>query len=207
MLIKPQTDQLKSELIDEIVARCEPLSELSEFNPQQQSVTATPAAVFVPLVKRESEWQMILTQRSSNLKHHGGQISFPGGRADPEDESLLETAVRETVEEIGIERGQITLLARLPGFLTMSGFNVTPVIGTVASDHRITMNPAEVDAVFEVPVRHVLNTANIQPREAFYQGRARTYHLVQYEQYRIWGVTAEILLKLGTVLGDNWNTA
>ena len=196
-----QASQVNNSLIDQIVSRCEPLSSLGQS--RQNQAAATPAAVFVPLVQRDAEWHLILTQRSNALKHHGGQISFPGGRADPEDRSLLETAIRETVEEIGIERRQITPLARLPGFLTMSGFDVTPVIGTVASDHRITMNPAEVDAVFEVPVRHALDARNIQPRQAFYQGRPRTYHLIQYEQYRIWGVTAEILLKLGTVLGDN----
>ncbi len=192
-------------LIDHIVRQCEPLDE-SASRTDDSASSATPAAVFIPLVARQSDWTMILTQRSAKLKHHGGQISFPGGRADPGDRNLLETAIRETVEEIGVERSALTPLASLPNFLTMSGFSVTPVIGTVDPDHRIDMNRDEVDAVFEVPVRHVLDARNVQAREAFYQGKPRTYHLIQYEQHRIWGVTAQILLKLGTVLGENWQT-
>lgn len=163
----------------------------------------TRAAVLIPLIQRDQDVDILLTVRSQSLRQHGGQISFPGGRADQTDHGLQHTALRETHEEIGIDREHIELLAELPESPTVSGYRVKPYIGLILGDPRIDPNPSEVDEVFHYPISHLLADDAICERQVFYRGKPREYQLIMYQNFRIWGATAAILLQFKQLLGHN----
>ena len=133
------------------------------------------AAVLVPLVSRAEGIQVLLTQRTAHLDDHAGQICFPGGRAEPGDASREETALRETEEEIGLARGAIVPLGRLPDHEMPSGFRITPVVGWIEPPFSLTLDPFEVAGAFEVPLAHFLDVRNYQRREYDFRGRHRHY--------------------------------
>lgn len=155
-----------------------------------------PAAVLVPLVARAAGWQVLLTQRTRHLKHHAGQISFPGGRLERHDGSRVAAALRETEEEIGIVPAAVTVLGRLAPFPTVSGYAVTPIVGIVDADYRLRLDPREVDSAFEVPLDFLLEPANCRRQSALFRGRRRHYYVIQYRRHQIWGATAAILVDL-----------
>jgi 8-oxo-dGTP pyrophosphatase MutT (NUDIX family) len=158
-----------------------------------QGTTATDAAVLLPLVHREGAVAVLLTQRTAHLADHAGQISFPGGRVEPDDESRETTALRETEEEIGLQRSRIAMLARLPLYELPSGFRITPVVGWIEAPFDLQPDAFEVAEVFEVPVEHFLRPSNYLRREYHFRGRHRHYLAVPYEGRYIWGATAGIL--------------
>ena len=163
----------------------------------------TPAAVLVPLVSRAEGIQVLLTQRTAHLDDHAGQICFPGGRAEPDDASREETALRETEEEIGLQRGAIVPLGRLPDHEMPTGFRITPVVGWIEPPFSLTLDPFEVAVAFEVPLAHFLDARNFQRREYDFRGRHRHYLAVPFEGRYIWGATAGMLYSLCRVLtGD-----
>ena len=123
-----------------------------------------PAAVLVPLVDRPEGLSVLLTQRASQLARHAAQIAFPGGRLEPDDPDIASAALREAQEEIGLDPGRVRVFGYLPDHVVISGFRVTPVLGIVAPPFSLELNPAEVAGVFEVPVNHVLDSANHQAR-------------------------------------------
>ena len=123
-------------------------------------LVSRPAAVLVPLVKRDAGLQVILTRRTDHLSDHAGQISFPGGRQEQEDATLEETALRETEEEIGLARRHIDLIGRIDDYYTVTGYQVTPVIGLVTPPFDLTPDDHEVAEVFEVPLEFILNPRN-----------------------------------------------
>ena len=129
------------------------------------TATPTPAAVLVPIVDHKDGLTLLLTERASDLRHHPGQVSFPGGRLEASDRDVIETALRETEEEIGLGREHVEVIGFLPGHLIITGYRVTPVVAFVAPDVALSIDPVEVAAVFEVPLRHVLDPANHRPRE------------------------------------------
>lgn len=162
----------------------------------QQEGPLTPAAVLFPIVQREGGATVLLTQRTAHLKDHPGQISFPGGRVEPEDVSALDTALRETEEEIGLKRTHITLLGYLPEYRTGTGFRVTPVVASVHPPFDLLPDPFEVAEVFEVPLSFLLDEENHQQHSLHYRGALRHFYAMPYGEYFIWGATAGMIRSL-----------
>jgi 8-oxo-dGTP pyrophosphatase MutT (NUDIX family) len=160
-----------------------------------------PAAVLVPLVARETGFSVILTQRTSDLKAHAGQISFPGGRMEPTDADAEAAALREACEEIGLPRAQVEILGRLDPYRTVTGFDVTPVVGALTPPLALKPDPTEVADIFEVPLAFFLDAANHQRHTRVIAGGAtRAYYAMPYGDRYIWGATAGMLLNLYEVL-------
>lgn len=151
------------------------------------------AGVLAPIIQKEDGLHLLLTKRSSALKHHPGQIAFPGGKQDDTDSDVTAAALREAHEEIGLPRNSVTVLGSLPAHETVTGFIVTPVIGFVTSGFTITPEKGEVDEVFSVPLGHVLDAANYVIESRRWRGSKRSYYAVPYGPYYIWGATARML--------------
>lgn len=162
-------------------------------HPERPLQELTPAAVLVPLVVRSRELTVILTQRTAHLKDHAGQISFPGGRAEPEDHHPTATALRETEEEIGLSRKYVDVAGCLDNYETGTGFIVIPVVGFVDPDFSLTLDAFEVAEVFEVPLAFFLDLSNRQILEREVGERRRRYYAYQYKTRFIWGATAGML--------------
>ncbi|AYD01695.1 CoA pyrophosphatase [Neorhizobium sp. NCHU2750] len=154
------------------------------------------AAVLVPVVDDGDEAKIILTQRTATLRKHSGQIAFPGGAVDAEDGSPEQAALREAREEIGLDPRFVEPLARLPQYYAMTGFRITPVLSVVKRGFDLTLNPSEVDDVFEVPLSFLMNEANHQRGSRDFNGTQRHFYLMPYENRNIWGITAGILRTL-----------
>jgi 8-oxo-dGTP pyrophosphatase MutT (NUDIX family) len=154
------------------------------------------AAVLVGLVRRASGTQVLLTRRTDALRNHAGQVSFPGGRIEPDDVDAVAAARRETFEEVGIAPSQVTPLGYLDAFTTITGFRVLPVVATIDSDYVAQPDPNEVADVFEVPLDFLLDPANLASLSLEHRGRPRQVWEFSYPGQRIWGVTAAILLNL-----------
>ncbi|RPI47759.1 MAG: CoA pyrophosphatase [Betaproteobacteria bacterium] len=155
-----------------------------------ENMKARYAAVLIPLVPRAEGVQVLLTQRTSHLNGHAGQISFPGGGVEAHDRHREDTALRETEEEIGILRDRIDVLGAMPEYEMNSGFRVTPVIGWIEPPYCVKPDPFEVQDVFEVPLAHFLNPSNYQRRRYELEGLVRKYLAVPYQGRYIWGATA-----------------
>lgn len=156
----------------------------------------TPAAVLVPIVDHGKELTVLLTQRSADLKHHGGQISLPGGRLEPEDADATATALRETEEEIGLDRRFIEVIGYLPDHLVISGYRVTPVISFVRPGFELKLDPTEVVDTFEVPLTYVLDAVNHSSRRRKIGDTEFDVYDIPFGERNIWGATAGILITL-----------
>jgi 8-oxo-dGTP pyrophosphatase MutT (NUDIX family) len=167
-----------------------------------REAAATAAAVLVPIISHSSGLTVLLTQRTAHLKAHSGQVAFPGGRAEPGDASVEETALRESEEEIGLARGRVEVLARLPEYFTRTGFRVTPVVGLVQPPLELRPDPNEVEAVFEVPLAFLLDVRNHKRQTREYQGRTVGFYEMPYEDRYIWGATAGMIVNLGRALAE-----
>jgi 8-oxo-dGTP pyrophosphatase MutT (NUDIX family) len=160
-----------------------------------------PAAVLVPLVERDGGLTVMLTQRTAHLAHHPGQISFPGGRLEPEDEGdFTVCALRETEEETGLDRHLVRLLGRLDDYVTGTGFIITPLVGIIDPPFTLAPDSFEVAEVFEVPLDFILDQANHQLQSREVRGRQRPFWALTWEKRLIWGATAGILVNLSEVL-------
>lgn len=162
----------------------------------------TPAAVLVPLVNRPEGLQVLLTQRSADLPDHPGQISFPGGRVEPDDPSLAAAALREAHEEVGLARERVAILGELATYETVTGFRVTPIVGWIEPPFELRPDPIEVAEVFEVPLAHLLDPANQQRHFRMLGERRRDYWAIPYGERFIWGATAAMLLMMDRTLRD-----
>ncbi len=154
-----------------------------------------PASVLIAITDRP-EPGVILTLRQATLRRHAGQIAFPGGRIDDEDESPRHAALREAWEEIGLEPAQVELVGELPPYRTGSGYRIIPVVGVVPPDLSLTPHEAEVAAVFEVPFAFLIDTVNHVQDSRLFNGRERHFHVIEWEDRRIWGITAGLIVNL-----------
>ena len=159
---------------------------------RQRADTLIAAAVLIPVVER-AEPTVLFTERSADLKHHAGQVSFPGGRADATDISLTATALRELEEEVGIAASFVTVAGYVEPYETVTGFAVLPVVGLIRDGFTLALDAREVEAVFEVPLRFLLDPANCVEETLDWNGVTRRFYAFRYEGHTIWGATAAIL--------------
>lgn len=155
----------------------------------------TPAAVLVPVVDRPAP-TVILTVRPETMRAHPGQISFPGGRIDPGDGGPVEASLREAEEEIGLPRSAVQVIGTADRYRTITGFEVTPVVGIVPPDLPLSPHPGEVSDLFEAPLAFLLDPANQIVRSARFRGRERSYYEIMWQDRRIWGATAAMIVNL-----------
>ena len=156
----------------------------------------TAAAVLFPIVRRDDGYTVLLTQRTAHLRDHAGQVSFPGGRVEETDASPLDTALRETEEEIGLARNHVEVLGYLPEYRTGTGFRVVPVVGVLTPPFDLRPDPFEVAEVFEVPLSFLLDQSNHQRHSVHLRGALRHYFAMPYGDYFIWGATAGMIRSL-----------
>lgn len=161
--------------------------------PDGNAVSLRPASVLIGVVDREPGATVILTMRASHLSSHAGQIAFPGGRAEAGDSSLIETALREAHEEIGLAPDCVTPLGLLEPYETRSGYRIMPVLGVVTEKMALRPDEQEVAEIFEVPLSFLMTAANHQRHSAFWKGRQRHFYAMPYGERYIWGATAGIL--------------
>lgn len=154
-----------------------------------------PAAVLTPLFWQDNQIHVLLTKRSEQLKHHPGQVSFPGGGFDQVDTTIRQAAIRETEEEIGIDASFIEVVGYLDDIETNTGFYVTPFVGILKDGFKVKINEDEVSEVFSVPLSFFCDENNRQTKSANYKGQELNYYVYEYKGYMIWGVTAEIIVK------------
>ena len=167
---------------------------------ERQVWAVTPASVLVPIVTHAGGLTVLFTQRTAQLRAHSGQVSFPGGRAEPGDASPEFTALRETQEEIGLAPERVEVIARMPEYLTRTGYRVTPVVGLVAPPLELAPDSREVAEAFEVPLAFLLDSSNHKRETRELAGRQVGFWVMQYGERRIWGATAGMLMNLYRML-------
>lgn len=155
---------------------------------------AIDAAVLIAITDRP-EPGVILTQRPRGMRDHPGQVAFPGGKVDPGEDAVT-AALREAEEELALDRSEVRIIGPTDRYQTGTGFDVTPVLGVVPPDLAISPNPCEVEAWFEAPLRMLLERENWTTNEVFWRGQMRSYLELDYQGFRIWGVTAAIIANL-----------
>ena len=158
------------------------------------------ASVLIPVLTFKKNLEILLTKRSTNLKNHPGQIAFPGGKKEKFDSSPIETALRETEEEVGLSQHLVEIIASLPTHKTATGFIIKPYIGIISQPFEETLRCGEVDEIFTVPFDHILNEENFSIQTRTWNGSQRKYYAVPYGPYYIWGATARIMLNLSQAL-------
>jgi len=168
-------------------------SELDDLLPDAPLVEA---AVLAGIIPRDDGPQVLLTRRTDSLRHHGGQVGFPGGRMEPDDRDAAAAALRESNEEVALQPAQVQALGYLDPFVTITGYRVTPVVAVIDPTFVPRPQPDEVAEVFEVPLQYLLEPSNLRQVEITHRGRVR--HVLEYgwPGQRIWGATAAILYNL-----------
>lgn len=162
----------------------------------------TPAAVLVALIERSAGMTVLLTRRTESLSSHGGQISFPGGRVEQNDGAPVCTALREAEEEIGLAPSHVEILGRLANYVVGTGYRITPVVGFVDPVQHFVRDEREVAEIFEVPLDIVMERKNYRQEHMRVKNIDRSYYVLPYGRYRIWGATASILVNLRETLSN-----
>ena len=160
------------------------------------TVPDRPAAILVPLLRDAGDWHVLLTKRAAHLAHHAGQISFPGGKVEPEDDGPVGAALREAHEEVRIVPQSVQIVGGLDAVRSPAGFVVQPVVGIVCGDNGLAglvADPGEVDLIFTLPLSHIINPNNFRlvPRQT--NGRRNDYWIVEHDDHLIWGLSARVL--------------
>ncbi|MEM9737339.1 MAG: CoA pyrophosphatase [Pseudomonadota bacterium] len=185
-----------------------PLGDRSDFdlNPhlraRAEGASPRPAAVLCGLIQRPAGLQVVLTRRAAHLKHHGGQVAFPGGKVEPTDPSPSAAALREAQEEIGLHPRQVRLMGQLDDYLTGTQFRVSPFVAEIDPAWEPVIDPGEVAEVFEAPLDFLMDPAN-RREEAYTKGTlTRRYYAMPWGRHHIWGATAGMLKGLADRLAD-----
>jgi len=155
-----------------------------------------PAAVLVPIIRRPEGFSVLLTQRANDMPTHAGQVAFPGGRVQAEDEGLIATALRETLEETGLSASFITPIGGFGAFRTGTRYRIVPVVALVEPGFTLTPDPREVDAIFETPASFLMDVANHELHAREWKGAMREYYAMPWNDRYIWGVTAGMIRAL-----------
>ncbi|MEK9164927.1 MAG: CoA pyrophosphatase [Chloroflexota bacterium] len=166
---------------------------------------ARPAAVLAPLYQHDGEWRLLFTQRTDTVDEHKGQVSFPGGSVDAGDGSPEDTALRESEEEIGLRRSDVTVIGRLDDLITVTQWHITPVVGVIPYPYKFVINPVECSAVFGVSLKWLSDPANLETRlrpPPVSGPPIPVYYYREYEGHIIWGVTARMVRMLREIAGD-----
>ena len=164
------------------------------------SAALRPAGVLIPVIDRPEGLSVLLTQRSAALKHHAGQVSFPGGRMEEHDSDVVATALRETHEEVGIPAESVAVIGYLPPMPTVTGYAVTAVVGLVSTELSLEVDRTEVEYAFEVPLQFLLDPRNARSLEREYRGRRIPTVEFHFEGEHIWGATAHMLVELRKII-------
>lgn len=186
--------------IEKLRGQCKKLDGFSWPRQWRTVENPVPASVLIPLVEHESDFGLLLTRRTEHLRHHPGQVCFPGGRHEAEDGSPIATALRETQEEIGLAASAIEILGCLPQFPVPSGFLITPVLGVVRPPLNLKPDALEVADIFEVPLDFIVQRTNYQQHRTDWSGATRQIHSISYCGKFIWGATAGMLAMLADFL-------
>jgi len=175
-------------------AESEPLGD-HHLNPDvtAEGMSFRDAAVLIPVVARRPEASVLLTERTPHLSAHAGQIAFPGGKIDPEDQTPAAAALREAREEIGLHPSMVEPIGYLAPYLTRTGYRIVPVLARVDPDHRITINPEEVADAFEVPLAFLMTSGNHRRGSRPFKGKTRYFYEIPFNERYIWGITAGII--------------
>ncbi len=174
-----------------------------DFLTAQLSSSLTPAGVLIPVMSRGDDLSVLLTRRSAELKHHAGQVSFPGGRMEQTDSDIGVTALRETHEEVGIPPQQVSILGYMGPIPTITGYAVTPTVGLVDGQVELNIDATEVESAFEVPMDYLLDARNYRQAEREFQGERFQVIEVNYAGERIWGATAFMLTRFIKIIKNN----
>lgn len=162
-----------------------------------------PSAVLVPLIEKSNGLHLLLTQRAEHLRHHAGQISFPGGSMDDTDRDLIHTALRETEEEVGIAQEDIEVLGKLPLQPTGSGFLIQPIVGVLPQQFELDLCEDEVSSTFEAPLDFLFQPDNQQHSYREYGGKNYSIYSIPYDGWNIWGATANIIVKFSKLISHS----
>ena len=162
-----------------------------EFPYQKQ-----PASVLIALVEQDEQLMVLLTKRAAHLKHHAGQISFPGGKVEKIDQSPADTATREAWEEIGLPQKNVEIIGQLQSYQTITGFIVSPMVALIKPPKAFQLDENEVAELFYVPLAHFLDASNHNKVFTTHKGKRHPVYFIQYQHYNIWGATAAMLIDL-----------
>ena len=158
------------------------------------------AAVLIPLIPNKNDYDVLFTKRSDKLRSHSGQISFPGGVIEKNDHNEVSGALREADEEVGIKPNCVNILGLLDSYITGTGFKIHPVVGLIDSAQNYEICKEEVDYIFHVPLSFLINKNNHNKVNKIINGTERSFYVLEYNDYYIWGVTAGIIINLSEAL-------
>lgn len=167
---------------------------LAGYAPQQLALDYPEAGILVPVTNNPGRPEIVFTLRSANLKTHRGQVAFPGGKRDPEDQSLAATALRETHEEIGLPPDQVHIVAPLSQVMSRYGILVTPYVGVVPDQYPMSANPAEIESIFQVPIDYFLEDQRERTDALSFLNQTFYVPCYRWERYQIWGLSAVVLV-------------
>ncbi|MRS16105.1 CoA pyrophosphatase [Enterobacteriaceae bacterium RIT691] len=182
--------------LDDFISRFQ----LLRPQPKRTALNQRKAAVLIPIVRRE-EPGLLLTKRAAQLRKHAGQVAFPGGAVDSSDASLIAAALREAEEEVAIPPSSVEILGVLPPVDSVTGFQVTPVVGIIPANLHYHASVDEVAAVFEMPLAEALRLGRYHPLDIHRRGNSHRVWLSWYEHYFVWGMTAGIIRELALQIG------